>query len=1313
MPVDQKEQPAADPGRITTQQEFAQQLTRARQHAGRTIRDVAKAAGIPVSTAGDYFAGRHLPPATQPDLLPRILAACGETDPGRLAEWASALARVRRGPGRPATVAPYRGLASFQPEDASWFFGRAGLTSQLVRAAAPDGGPPGVPLVVVGPSGSGKSSVLRAGLIPAVVTGPERPLALFTPGAAPLAALAGQLAALAGQDAAAIEAALRAGPAAAGQFLGPAGPAGARPVIVVDQLEEVFTTGADEAEQGRFLTAVCALSGPAVVAIALRADFYHRALRHPGLARALQERQVVVGPMTRAEVVEAIVAPARLARLGVADGLVELLLRDLSPHAAGAAVGGPAHEAGALPLLSHALLTTWARSHGGQLTVADYQATGGIQHAIGHTADEVYESLDPAGQEAARWLFLRLVHVADDEPETRSAVQLDELHGWDGPGGPPGDVLARFVAARLITVDSGTARISHDALLTAWPKLRGWIDADRDGLRTRRRISDAARAWAEAGRDPAALLRGAQLTVARDWATDPVNAASLTALTREFLAAASTAEKQQHDAERQHTRLLRRLVAALTVLVLVTVGLAAYAFSQREAAVAAGRRATSARDIAQSREVAIEADQVRGQNPALAAQLSLAAYRIAATPDARASLLESTGTPAAARLIDSADVVQSVSLSPDHRVLAVAAADGTLRLWNLARPGHPVPLGPALLGKSSNPLYTTAFSPDGRVLAAAGAARQVLLWNVANPAHPVRLGGPLTGPASTVYSVAFSPDGRLLAAGSADKTVRLWDVADPAHPTPLGRPLTGAAGYVESVAFSPDGGLLAAGCADQTVRLWNVRDPAHVTRLGQPLTGLGGLVSSVAFSPDGRTLAAASQDDKVWLWHLNRSQRWAKDGALTGASDWVNTVSFSPDGRSVAAGSSDDRVLVWALASRTLTAAMPNPQPVTSLAWAGPGRLISGDADGMARIWTLPTPVLRAVGPVNSVAYVPAGGGRPGLLAVGGSRLELWNPARRTMLAAAAAPPGAAVNAVAVAPGGQLIAAGSDHGQLQLWHVTGAGTLSPDGPLIRAQPSSQDLVESAAFSPDGRLLATSGDDGTIRLWSVTSPGGPRQIATVRDSGTYVFSVAFRPDGRTLAAASADGQTKLWDIADPAHPVQLGRPLAGPQTYAISVAFSPDGQTLAVGLANHTVRLWNVADVAQPRPAGGPLTGPGGYVYSVAFSPDGRTLAAGVTDGTVWLWRLAAPARPRLLAELTGPRLLAELTGPAGQVYSVAFSPGGGTLAAASADGTVRLWDTAAAAAAQAVCATAGQPLTRAEWAAYLPSRAYQPPCPAR
>ena len=316
--------------------------------------------------------------------------------------------------------------------------------------------------------------------------------------------------------------------------------------------------------------------------------------------------------------------------------------------------------------------------------------------------------------------------------------------------------------------------------------------------------------------------------------------------------AGTAAERAQQAADRNRALRLRRLVAALTVLVLVTVGLAGYAFQQRQAATRARDNATAARNTAQSREVAIEADQIRGQNAGVAAQLSLAAYRIAPTADARASLLESSGSPAGARLIDSAGVVQAVSLSPGHRLLAVAAADGSLRLWNVARPGHPVPAGaPLLAANRQEPLYAVAFSPDGSLLAAAGAGRTVMLWNMRAPGRPDRVAR-LTGPASTVYSLAFSSRGSLLAAGSADHTVRLWSVADPADPKVVGTPLTGPGSYVQSVAFSPDAAVLAAGSADKTVRLWDVSDPAHPRVLGRPLTGPAQQVDSVAFSPDGR-----------------------------------------------------------------------------------------------------------------------------------------------------------------------------------------------------------------------------------------------------------------------------------------------------------------------------------------------------------------------------------------------------------------------------------------------------------------------------
>jgi WD40 repeat protein len=424
----------------------------------------------------------------------------------------------------------------------------------------------------------------------------------------------------------------------------------------------------------------------------------------------------------------------------------------------------------------------------------------------------------------------------------------------------------------------------------------------------------------------------------------------------------------------------------------------------------------------------------------------------------------------------------------------------------------------------------------------------------------------------------------------------------------------------------------------------------------------------------------------VWLWRVSRRAA-LPDGALTGATDWVNAVAFSPDGTSLAAGSSDADVRVWDLATRALTATLPHDQPVTSLAWDGTTRLAAGDADGTVSLWSLPTPVLLADGSVNAIAYNSSGS----LLAVGSDNLELWNPGRRTLITAVPVPGGSFVNAVAFSAGG-ILAAGYGDGMAQLWTADGTALTPP----LRVTASG--MVESVAFSPSGSLLAVGSDDGTVRLWSVRDPARPVLLAVEHDSGTIVFCVAFSPSGQLLAAASADNLTRLWSVRDPSRPARLGPPLAGPASYAISVAFSPSGSLLAVGSADRTVRLWSVRDPVHPVLAAPPLTGPTSYVYDVAFSPSGRTLAAAVTDGTVWLWSLSPSGQPSPLATLTGPN---------GHAYSVAFAPSGATVAAGSEDGTVRLWDTDPATAAAAVCADAGQPLTREEWTTYVPGIPYR------
>jgi WD40 repeat protein len=1299
---------SGSPGEIEDARSFARELTRTREAAWLSVRDVAKALDLPVSTVGGWYGGRHLPPVRQAQLLTELLRVCGVTDPEAVTRWHDALARVRRAERPQRRTAsgppPYRGLESFRVADARWFFGREALTARLLAMVGACRRSGGGLVVVVGPSGSGKSSLLHAGLLATLAaaeggapqsgdeppaTAPGAPYVSTTPGSAPLDRLAHAVAGLAGADPDETAAAFRTDPAAVPAHR-PGGPEtgteengtaqNGEGVLVVDQFEEVFTVCDDPEERAAFLTGLEALcrSKRTTVVVSLRADFYGEAARVPLLAEALENRQLLVTPMTRDQLRQAIAEPARAAGAALEEGLVELLLRDLAPLGGARGAG---HDVGALPLLSYALLATWVRAGGRELTVADYLAVGGLDGAVATSAETVFGGLTPTERTATRRMFLRMVHVGHGTAETRRRVERREL-------GPDEAVLRPFVERRLVTADTTTVEITHEALLGAWPRLRGWIDADRAGLRILRRLTESADAWVESGHDPAALHRGAWLEIAAEWAADPGHRAALTPTETAFLDASVAHAEAERAAVRRRARQSRRLLALLSVLLLLSGGLTGYAFEQRDGA-------RTQRLLAVSREVAVEADRIRTADAPLAAQLALAAYRVAPTTEARGALLDSTAGPLATRVLGFRDVVQATALTPGRTTLAAAGADGTVRLWDVSHPGRPVPLGPPLEHLSSA-VFALAVSPDGGTLAAGGADGRVRLFRITDPRHPTALGAAPAGARATVYSLAFSPDGHTLAAGTADDSVHLWNVADPSRPRSARAPLTGARGFVQAVAYSPDGRTLAAGSADGTVRLWSTGHPAAP----RTLTGAHATVGAVAFTRDGGTLAEGSRDGTLRLWNVTDPAHPRADGGpLTVSTSWTNALAFGPGGL-LAVGTSDDTLQVWDTRTRTRELTLHHPGPVTTVSWDGAGRLVTGCADDVLRVWHLPTPVLPADGTVNSAAFTP--GGR--VLAVGAGDLRLWSPATREPIGAPLPHPGSAVTFVTVRPaaGGaaRVLAAGYTDGTVGLWNITDPAHPRRVGPFLRA--SATGYPESLAFSADGRYLASGGDDDTVRLWDLADPGAPRALARLTQPHSYVFSVAFSPDGRTLAAGSADHTVRLWDLAAPARPRAL-RALTGAANTVYAVAFSPDGRTLAAGSADRTVRLWNVTDPARPTPIGTPLTGPANFVYALAFSPDGHTLAAASTDTTVWLWNVRDPAAPRPLATLTGP---------GDHLYTVAFDPADGrTLAAGGADATVRLWDTGPGPAAATVCAATGAPLTRAEWHQYVPSLPYRAPCP--
>ncbi|MFF8031530.1 WD40 repeat domain-containing protein [Streptomyces sp. NPDC016626] len=1272
---------------------FAAGLRALRESAGRpTYRAMAQRTRYGVTTLSQAAAGKQLP--TRAVTLAYVKACGGDVTEWER-RWREASAEVAAEVAADETSRPpYRGLTRFEPGDADLFFGRDRLVERLAELNRKHRF-----TAVFGPSGSGKSSLLRAGLIPRLRTPSDgegdgnrdaAPAAvrILTPGADPLRTHAGRLVPVPGTD--------------------------ADTWLVVDQFEELYTLGADPADRDTFIDRLVAATDADSrlrVVIAVRADFLGRCAEHPGLTAALQDATLLAGPMSRTELREAIVRPAAGAGLIVERSLTERLLDEVE--------GAP----GGLPLMSHALLETWRHRSGRALTEAAYEAAGGLHGAVVRTAEQVYGELTASQAELARRILLRLVAPGrGGTPDTRRPAEQAEL-GF-GSAADTRVVLERLVRARLITFDDGTVDLAHEALITAWPRLRAWIDAERDRLRVHRSLSEAARTWQALGRENAALYAGSRLHAARD--AFPQDAArphgtgpedredrhgdELTPLERQFLTASI---RRRHRA----ARLRRTVVAVLAALVLLATGTAVVALQARATAQAE-------RDEAVFGRLTAEADRVRETDAGRAARLDVAAHRMRPTPDLRTRLATDAGRVLATRLPGHGGVGTSVAYAPDGRTLASGGHDGTVRLWDTtARPGpadRPEDVGRPLgepLRLRTGPVGAVAFAPaDGDLLVATGEGGVIRLWDVRDRERPRAVGRPLVShDEENVVSVAFAPDGRTLATAGDDGTVRLWDLGDPARPTPLGEP-AGAdgsgKGSVRAVAFAPDGDTLATAGYDGTVRMWRFGEDggAGPAPLGRPLRAHTAPVWTLAFSPDGRTLATAGFDETVRLWNASDPARPEPLGEpLTGHTAPVMSVAFSPDGETLATAGEDDSPLLWNVANPAYPQRLGEPltghtEAVWEVAFGRDGRtLASTGADGGVLLWHRPPTVLTDfTNPLTAVAYSPDGR----LLAAASTDdglIRLWDvrrPDRPRRIPRTLTGHEDQVLAVAFAPDGRTVAGGARDGTVRLWDVSAPERPAPLGEPLDAHDGGTLAV---AFAPDGRTLATGGEDGTARLWDVRRPDGVRPLGEpLRGHTDAVTSLAFAPGGRTLATGGEDDTARLWHVGDgtPARPA--GTALTGHDEKVNAVAFAPDGKTLATGSDDRTVRLWEVEQADRVRPPGEELTGHRGPVRSVAFAPDGRTLATGGGDHTVRLWDVAGPAR----AETAGRAL----TGHLDTVTSVAFSPEGDALASAGYDLTARVWTLDADRAADYVCARTSGVLTRAAWQEHLPRLGYQEMC---
>jgi WD40 repeat protein len=1145
-------------------------------------------------------------------------------------------------------ICPYRGLQAFQVADAPYFFGRETLTQQLMTALHRQ------PLLaVIGASGSGKSSVVQAGLMAALRQGQQIPdsdrwwLGYLRPAEQPLNALVNALVEPGTEreqfyQQQQLEGLLHQGTEGFVQWLR------ARPepmvVLVVDQFEELFSLTA-ECDRAPFLSLLLGglehASDRFKLVLTLRSDFMATALEDATLATLLPPATVLVPPVLSPDDYRQIILnPAEKVGLQVESALVDVLLRDLD------------QGIGNLPLLEFVLEQIWLQRDSGTLRLQTYQQTvGGLEGALERKAQAVYDSLDPEAQDCARWLFLSLTHLGDGTDDSRRRIPRTALTVPRYPDSLVDRTLQAFITAKLIVVatedlssplpqpkghptdppthppdsrpptpdpqcplpPSPSIEVAHEILIRRWSTLRWWLDENRTRLRSQRQLEQVAQQWHNSGQQPEYLLQGVRLDAATELYVRYTD--ELSQPVQEFVEACLAAQTQEQKRQRQQLRRARMAVGAISGLALITLGLGGLAYRQQQQALANEIAALNALATAQEQShqslesliTSIQAgQQLQRLNGFGLGRQVRASHRVHTLTTLYQAVTQITERN---RLQGHTQPVNRAVFSPDGSRIASASDDGTLRLWDSD--------GELLqVWEGNGERFTdVAFHPEGNLIAAASTDGSVWLWQPETEAEPVVF----TAHPDWVRCLAFSPDGTLLATASRDGTVRLWQVSD----QQLLRTLSGHQGWVNTVQFSPDGQRLASGGEDGTVRIWDARtgnpiaarrpgtkgqSPASVGN-GQAPAPRGERINDLAFSPNGEFLVSASDDQTLGVWAFI-------DNSLT-VLDTGNrrptSVQVSPDSQLIVAGTSDGTLQLWRVSSQEMLAQLAgHSDAVHSVAFATPisapegpqvpqqVTLLSAGTDNTIRLWA--TPVVadapQAADP-SSYPIAPHPDGQT--YAIGGwdGNVVLQSPTQRQTLSGHSSP----VLALAYSSTGEWLVSGEDDGTIRLWE-------GDTGQAEQTLTGHQGRITSLAFSPDERQLLSGSADQTAILWDLPT-GQPLHTFEHQDE---VTAVAWSPRGNVIATGGVDGTIKLWRPNG-----QLLHLLEGHDLEIAALAFSPDGKILASSGWDRTLRLWRVGDGILLHT----LTNPQDTAVRLEFTVDGHTLLAEDRYGQTQVWNSAS------------------------------------------------------------------------------------------
>ncbi len=1169
-------------------------------------------------------------------------------------------------------ICPYRGLRyfDFNEEDAQYFYGRTALTDESIDKLRTSNF-----LAILGASGSGKSSLVRAGLLHQLKLGQSlsgsdrwKIYPPFTPGEqerTPLQNLA-RVFVEAEPELSPVERASQLKKAEELILMGVEGlkrlieaTQAPRMVLVIDQFEEIFTLCKDDSERQKFFD--CLLggleqsNGKLCLVLVMRADFLGKCAEreYSGLANyiANSKHQVLVKAMTAQELEEAIAKPAQQVGLEVERGLVKQMVEDVQ--------GSP----GSLPLLQYTLTELWERKLVNRLTLSEYNRLGGVKGSLQKQANLIFQDFSEAEKKVAKRIFLELTQLGEGTEDTRRRVVKSELVTTEYAEETVDRVLGKLVKARLVVTDELQPRgetgdrvtvvdVAHEALIRHWPQLKAWLEENREMLRRKRQIEIETRQWVESGssQERGDLLGGSRLVLAEEFLKENLGELSSTAielirLSEEARTQArleemeaqltlererrekETAQKEKRILETANQKAKRRIrigsvfLATSVVFAGVFLGSATIArYKQREAEEGTKLEQAGVSALRQLRS---------GELEALLSAMQSGRRLQEMVKDNRPPQDYPAASPILAlqKILDTiyernrfdrdAEEVKAASFSPNGETVATAGRDGIVRIWSLLG-AEPIELQGhegGILGGVND----IGFSPDGGKIVSVGGDSTVRLWDIsgtelAQMEHE-----------TVVNTASFSSDGQGFASGDDYGLVRLWDLSGK-EKGKLEHP-----GGVNSISFSPDGQKIATAGKDGTVRLWE--------RSGKELAQFKGhsrQVFDVTFSPDGQRLATAGDDNAARIWELSGREVQR----LEGHQGWIIAVSFTVDGERLATAGDDGTVRLWESSGREIARLQGHRGTVWKVDFSPDGRyLVTAGRDGTSRLWDLSArTAVQFPGhqqDVNTVSFSPdgrqiVGAGDEGIVRVwnlSGEEVAQWKANSR-----------GALWSVRYSPDGKIIATAGYENAVRLWDVSG----EPRTRLKGHQP----WVNSVSFSPDGKLIVTSGADQTGRLWSISG----ELLATLEGHEAVVGKVDFSADGEWVASTDWDGNIKLWDASG-----ELQQEWQGHQGQIRSVSFSPDGKGLVTADNNSMVRLWDLSGRQQLE-----FFSYQSGINAVSFSPDGLYLATGGMDGTVRIWDLQG-------------RQVAEFTNEKGAVWGLSFSPDGQSIIAGGDMGSLQLW----------------------------------------